>query len=136
MQLTACTADQLAMVREVEDRIRRAPQVYIPVDESLHEGVYTRVAHVPANIVLTGALMKVPTTLLIFGWCVLTRGDHLITVNGFAGFKASAGRKTVFRTYGATDIVMSFATKAKSLEEARKEFTDDKLQEKSQCQVQ
>lgn len=134
MQIAALTPSELAAVRQAEDALKREPQLQIDIKETLHEGVYTRTAFVPENVVLSGALMKVPTTLLVIGRCVLTLSKGTAAVDGFASFTSPAGRKTLFRTLSATKLVMVFATKAQSLEEARKEFTDDVLQGEEPCQ--
>jgi hypothetical protein len=52
-------------------------------------------------------------------------GDEWQCVDGYRVLPASAGRKQVFVSRGAFLITMLFPTKAKSVEEAESEFTDE-----------
>lgn len=131
MILPLSTQKDIAFIRELEDQVRAMPNQYLcPVQQSIHAGIYTRICEMPANSITIGALMKIPTMLIVVGDCTMTIGDQekAINVHGFACFQAPAGRKTAFRCYSDTKVIMSFATKAKTCEEARWEFTDEKLQ--------
>lgn len=101
-------------------------QVSISTDHVLHGGIYTRTIFVPAGVMITGALIKIPTTLTISGKVVLVVGEgERIEIDGFAVLPASTGRKTVFLAHSNTHISMAFATEAQSVEEAENEFTDE-----------
>lgn len=126
MNLPVSNAD-VRFAQSAESIFGQLPQLDIRVETSLHNGVYARTAFLPAGIFLTGCLTKVPTTLLVFGNCALTAADGVHNVRGFAQFETAAGRKTVFRTETDTQLVMIFKTDAKTLEEARRQMTDDIL---------
>lgn len=130
MKLGLSTQRDIEIIREIESRVMQMPQFIVPIKQSLHAGIYTRIAEIPAGVVLVGALMKIPTMLTVVGDCTMTIGDKekTIEIRGSACFEAPAGRKTVFRSWSDTKILMSFATNAGSCEEARKEFTDELLQ--------
>lgn len=121
------TAASVEFAQRVETLLRQVPQVYPRIEVSLHNGVYVRTAFVPAGVVLTGCLTKVPTTLLVFGDCKVTCPDGVMMVKGFEQFETPAGRKTVFRTFTDTKLVMIFKTNATTPEEARRAMTDDIL---------
>ena len=72
MQLMACSPQELLSIRGIEESVKEAPQLKIEIKEVLHAGVYTRIAIVPENVLLVGALMKVPTTLVVVGRCAMT----------------------------------------------------------------
>ena len=134
MQIMACSPKELLLIRGIEESVKEAPQLKIEIREALHAGVYTRIAIVPENVLLVGALMKVPTTLVVVGRCAMTVNGGTSVADCVACFASPAGRKTVFRTFVPTKLIMSFATKAESLEQARQEFTDDVLQGEELCQ--
>lgn len=134
MQLMACSPQELLSIRGIEESVKEAPQLKIEIKEVLHAGVYTRIAIVPENVLLVGAFMKVPTTLVVVGRCAMTVNGGTSVADGIACFTSPPGRKTVFRTFVPTKLIMSFATKAETLEQARQEFTDDVLQGEELCQ--
>ncbi len=120
------TPAALAKVCELEKRVLEVPQVEFTTHHVLHGGVYYRTICIRKGVVLTGALIKIPTTLVVSGKATVLIGDgeeHL--VEGYRVFAASAGRKQAFITHEDTYITMSFKTNAKTVEEAEAEFTDD-----------
>lgn len=121
------TAESVEFARRVQAIVEQAPQVDIRMEAILNDGVYIRTAFIPAGTVLVGALLKVPTTLIVIGKCKLTCADGVIDVDGFAQYSAPAGRKTVFRTFTDTVTVMTYRTSAETCEEARREVTDEIL---------
>ena len=80
----------------------------------------------PAGIVMTGALIKIATTLVIHGDCfVWFGGGKSQRITGYAVLPAQAGRKQAFRAVSDTHITMMFPTQAKTVPEAEREFTDE-----------
>lgn len=132
----ACTETTLAVARNIEALLKSCPQVFLEPEEHLHAGLYSRTIRVPAGIVLTGALIKIPTLLIVTGEVAMSVGDKVSKYSGTNIFEGSAGRKTVFRAIGDTVITMVFASNASDFDEAVKQFTDEQLQEKDKCQVQ
>ena len=123
--IPAMSASEIANVTALEKRVLSLPQVEIHTLHVLHAGMYSRTIFIPAKILLTGALIKIPTLLTICGDVLVNLGDEGTRIAGTAVLPASAGRKQVFVTYAATTVTMSFPTKAKTIEEAEAEFTDD-----------
>lgn len=121
------------IVERISDNINKGVLQVSDLDfqQSIHDGVYTRTVIVPPNVILVGALIKIPTTLLVNGDCYINvNSDDLSDLSlqrytGFNTFKASALRKQIFYTVSETSITMIFATKAKTFDEAEREFTDE-----------
>lgn len=112
-------------VRKLESAILETPQVNIPIEHVLHAGVYARTVMVPAGVVITGALIKIPTVLVISGNAKVFIGDETIEIKGQHVIPASAGRKQAFLAIEDTSITMIFQTDAKTVQDAEKEFTDE-----------
>lgn len=116
----------LDLVRCIEDEVLKVPQVEIPTHHVLHAGIYSRTICIPAGVVLTGALIKIPTTLVINGCASVLIGDgEEVLVQGYKVLAASAGRKVAYIAHADTYVTMYFKTDAKSVEEAEAEFTDE-----------
>lgn len=112
-------------VRALEKILLEKPQVSIPTSHVLHGGIYARSLMIPAGVALTGATIKISTTLIISGEVIVFIGDKTITLRGYNVLPASADRKQAFIAVTDTHMTMFFATKAKTVEEAENEFTDD-----------
>ena len=119
------SAESINKVRQLEDCILKCPQADIPVEHVIHAGVYARTITIPAGIVLTGALIKIPTLLVVSGRSRVFLGDGTIEITGQHVIPASAGRKQAFYAIENTSITMIFHTQAKTVQEAEKEFTDE-----------
>lgn len=112
-------------VQKLEAFLLARPQLTLPVQHVLHAGMYSRTIMVPARHMMTGALIKVPTMLVVQGDCYVTVGSEVKRITGYAVLAAAAGRKQAFRTEADTHITMIFPTEARTVEEAEREFTDD-----------
>ena len=125
-ELPATSGDSLRLTREFEShQLQAGEQLDLETLNVLHAGVYARTIKIPAGVVITGALIKIPTVLLIHGSMKLTAGDKCISVDGFACFKCPAGRKQIMVAKTDCFVTMIFATKAKKVREAEDEFTDE-----------
>lgn len=113
-----------------EASLARMPQVHIPVDHCLHAGLYQRTVKVPAGIVITGALIKIATLLIVSGDCIVHVEGGPIELHGYHVLRAEAGRKQAFVALTDTYLTMVFPTFAATVGEAEREFTEeaDKLQ--------
>lgn len=101
------------------------PDKNLPIQHVLHAGLYARTVCVPANLMITGALVKIPTVLIVQGDCYVTLGDAVRRLTGYHVLTASAGRKQAFRAISDTYITMMFPTKATTVGEAEREFTNE-----------
>lgn len=124
--LPPTTPAALEKVCELEKRVLEVPQVECATHHVIHAGVYHRTICMRKGVVLTGALIKIPTTLVVSGKTSVLIGDgEEYLVEGYRVFAASAGRKQAFIAHEDTYLTMSFKTNAKTVEEAEAEFTDD-----------
>jgi len=123
--LPKLTADQINRISDFEKLSLEQPQVDIPTHHMLHAGMYARSIVLRAGVILTGALIKIATILIIDGHLKACIGDDVIEFEGYHVLPGSAGRKQVFYAITDTNMAMLFPTKAKTVEEAEREFTDD-----------
>ena len=116
----------LDQVRAIESRVLKIPQVPIVTHHVFHAGIYSRTILLPAGCVLTGALIKIATLVIVNGdVSVLVGEGKEIRLRGYNVLPASAGRKQAFIAHSETSFTMQFATQAKTVEEAEREFTDE-----------
>lgn len=123
--IPAMTERQIDNVRQIETMAMEMPQVPIITEHVIHGGMYARTIMVPAGTMITGALIKVPTVLIVNGTCTVYIGDGAVDVNGYHVIPASAGRKQAFIAHADTWITMVVATEAKDVEAAENYFTDE-----------
>lgn len=115
----------IGAVRALEAVQRQMPQVEIQTTHSLHAGTYARTCLIPAGVRLTGALIKIPTTVIVSGDVTVFVGDGTIRMTGYHVVEAEAGRKQVFLAHADTYLTMLFASDSDTVEEAENEFTDE-----------
>ena len=124
-KIPAMSDQSINLVRQFEDFVLTLPQETVETHHVIHGGMYARTIMMPANTVLTGALVNVPTMLIINGSVRVTIGDEAVYLNGHHVFAASKHRKQAFFAVEDTWLTMVFATKAQTVEEAEDEFTDE-----------
>lgn len=112
-------------VRALEVETAKLPQVMLTTEHILHGGMYARTVTIPAGVVITGALIKVATMLIVSGHCRVYLDGKAKEVTGYNVFAASAHRKQAF--FAITDTVLTtvFPCEADSIVKAEDEFTDD-----------
>lgn len=91
----------------------------------LHGGQYSRTICLAANMMITGALMKIPTTLVLHGDVTMYTEDGLVELHGHHVLSASAGRKQAFLAHSEVHLTMTFPTTAQTVAEAEREMTDE-----------
>lgn len=123
--LPAMANEAIAKVRDLEAQASQQPQVDIETLHLIHAGMYQRTIKIPAGAMITGALVKVSTSLVVSGDCFVYIGDETIRLTGYHILPASAGRKQAFVAVADTYLTMSFATDATSVEQAEAQFTDE-----------
>lgn len=124
-RIPAMSSNAIAAVRVLEESVRELPQEPIETHHVLHGGMYARSITIPAGVVLTGAEILVPTTLVVNGDVTVYVGDDSIRMQGYCVLAASVGRKQAFIAHEDTMLTMIFATKATSIEQAEEEFTHE-----------
>ena len=121
----AMSANDIGRVRELESALLTMPQVEMETQHVFHAGTYARTICLRDGLVITGALVKIPTILIINGDATVFLGDRTERITGHCVMLASAGRKQAFVAHTDTWITMVFATDAKTVEEAERQFTDE-----------
>jgi hypothetical protein len=121
-----------AMSGAAVDKIRALEQINLQQEQTpivthhlIHAGMYHRTIKIDAGVVLTGALIKRATTVTVSGDALVSTGDYAVRLVGYHVLPASAHRKQAFLANTETHITMCFPTKAKTVEEAEAEFTDE-----------
>lgn len=112
-------------VRQLEQEILNSPQTEIVTQHVLHAGMYARTIMIPSGVVLTGALIKIPTLLIVNGDVMIYRDDGPVRISGHNVMLGAAGRKQAFVAVSDTYLTMIFPTDAKTVSTAEAEFTDD-----------
>jgi len=123
--LTPTSEEVLDRLYETQEKMLSLVQEGIQTDHVLHAGMYSRTITMPPHTKLMGALIKIPTL-------VITVGDGAVFVNGewkaVRGYQVIPGckdRKQAFFSLGPLIVTMIFPTKAKTVDEAEREFTDE-----------
>lgn len=80
---------------------------------------------IPAGVVITGALIDVPTILIVDGDATVNTGDGAARLTGYRVLAASAGRRQAFVAHADTHLTMIFATRADDVAAAEGEFTSE-----------
>lgn len=119
------TDSDLANVRALETAVGELAQVSIPTQHVFHAGVYVRTVTVPAGVVITGALIKCATILIINGDGIAYLDGRPVEFSGYNVLTASARRKQAFVAKTNTDLTMIFATDATTVHDAEECFTDE-----------
>lgn len=112
-------------VVKLEEFVGKLPQVDLPTSHTLHGGVYTRTLKVPVGAVVVGALIKIPTTIIIEGNVVVYMDGEVKELIGYNVFIAAAHRKQAVVAKSEVNWTMIFRTDAKTIKEAEQEFTDE-----------
>lgn len=112
-------------VRQLEVEALKMPQVKVETTHVFHAGMYARTCKVPAGVLITGALIRVATLLVVVGEAMVYTDDGTKRMDGYNLLAASAKRKQAFFAIKDTYITMVFPTKATTVEQAEEEFTDE-----------
>lgn len=118
-------ANAIARVCALEQVVARAPQIDMPTQHVFHAGLYARSICLPAGCVLTGALIKIATLLIVSGDATVFTGAEAMRLTGYHVLPASAGRKQAFVAHVDTCITMLFKSAAAAVEDVEREFTDE-----------
>lgn len=118
------TAEGLVKINRVQERIREMPEAPVPTKHLIHGGMYARTVSMPKNMLITGALIKKATIVIVIGAAMAFVGDEWVEVQDCV-VPASAGRKQLFFALGPVELTMIFPTHAQTVEEAENEFTDE-----------
>ena len=122
--IPAMTEAVIERVRAVEAHILATQEQFdLPLLHVLHGGMYVRSLFMPAGTIITGALIRIPTTVIVVGDAIVWLGDAERRVSGHTILPASANRKQGFHAISNVHLTMLFPTAAKTVAEAEQEFT-------------
>lgn len=125
--IPAMSDAEIEKVTDLENEAFKYPQLAIEIQHIFHAGVYARTAILPENTMITGALLKVPTILIVNGDCTIFVGHETRRLTGYHVFSAAANRKQAFVAHKRTELTMLYATEYTTVEQVEQEFTDDFL---------
>lgn len=123
--LVAADASTLTVLRSLDAHMLVLPQTEIQIDHLIHGGMYARTARVPAETVVSGAMLSRATVLVINGDVSVFTGMDSVRLTGFHVLPGSAGRKQLFRTHTETQLTMVLPSDADSVAQAEGDFTDE-----------
>ncbi|MET1025621.1 MAG: hypothetical protein ABWY00_00530 [Dongiaceae bacterium] len=115
----------IGKVRALETRAAQLPQEPIATAHLFHAGLYARSIVIPAGVMITGTLIKIPTILIISGDVVMYVDGQARELRGYNVFAASARRKQAFVALTDVSMTMLFQTRAKTVAAAEDEFTGE-----------
>ena len=124
-RIAVMSESAIEKVRLVQNAMLKFPQIDLPVHHILHGGMYSRSLVIPAGVAIAGAFIQVPTTLVVNGNVTVYANDQAYEIDGYQVLVASAGRKQVFVAHADTNMTMTFATGATTVEDAENEFTSE-----------
>ncbi|GAB3458487.1 hypothetical protein [Insolitispirillum peregrinum] len=121
----SASPEAVAQVRHLEHEVLKLPQVPITTEHTLHAGLYARTIRIPAGVLLTGALIRIPTLLILDGEVVVYAAEGPVHLSGHHVLRGEVGRKQAFLALADTAMTMVFPTAATTIEHAENEFTDE-----------
>lgn len=126
--LTPTTEAELQRLVRVEEMLRAKEEeapFSVPTEHLLHAGVYARTIRLSPGDVIVGVMIDIPTVVVVNGDCRVLLASKWHHVKGYYVLPGMAKRKQLFHAFGNTEITMIFATEAKTVEEAEREFTSE-----------
>lgn len=126
LAIPAMTEEQIDRIFEFEKHLAdNFPAEPVTTHVVIHGGMCARTVYLRAGTAYTGSVIKVPSVITLCGDCMVNNGDSKIHVKGYNTFPAAAHRKQALIAIGDTVMTMTFATQAKTLEEAEAEAVED-----------
>ncbi len=123
--LPSMNKEAIYKVKVFESEVSKLPQIDIATSHIIHGGMYARTILIPAGAVLTGALIKIATILIVQGHAIVYIGNDSVEMSGYNVLPASANRKQAFFAKADTYLTMIFPSGAKDIDTAEMEFTDE-----------
>lgn len=123
--LASATPAMIAKIQGAVERLQKYPHVKFKTRHLIHGGVYYRTMNVRKGDIVAGCLIKVPTTLVISGKVVVYDGEGWTTYAGYHVIAGMPHRRQIFLGEEFSTMTMSFATKAMTVGDAEKYFTDE-----------
>jgi hypothetical protein len=123
--LVPASQSSIEKVDRLTGALLKMPQLQFVTEHMIHAGMYTRTLLLPADTLCTAVFFKIPTVIIIVGRADIFSNDDVISVDGYTVVPGSAGRKIAVWARSRIGASMIFPTKARTVEEAQEEFTDE-----------
>lgn len=138
--LKAVTKESEEVCGEVYGYLKEHPKSFDPpIDSYIHGEIYTRTMFLPKGVMIIGALIKIPTTVIVSGNCVVSDGINVVNLEGYSTLMGAPNRRSIFYAIEDTYVTMLCKVKATTIKEAEKEFTDEwellTTNKENKCQV-
>lgn len=124
-RIVAMSENSIGVARKLETVVGELPQLQVGTHHIIHGGLYARTIMIPEGSVIVGALVKIPTILIIQGDLALWVDGKAEELHGYNIFAASANRKQAVAAIKDTYVTMLFSTNVNTVEEAENQFTDE-----------
>lgn len=124
-RIPAMSNAQIDKVQQFQDELMQLPQAQLETQHVIHGGMYARTIKLQAGHALAGALIKVPTMLIVNGHAMISVGDDSTELYGHNVLAGSGMRKQAFYAYADTWLTMIYVTDATTVEDAESGFTDE-----------
>ncbi len=123
--IPAVTGDAKIKFDKAIRYLETLPQADLKTEHHIHAGVYSRTVFIPKGVLLIGTEMQCATQLIQCGHGRFSDGTHARDVHGYEVLEGVPHRQCAFLAYEDSWATMLFATNAKTVEEAEKEFCKD-----------
>lgn len=123
--IPAMLPHEIENVRDLEAVLLTMPQVSIVTGHIIHGGMYARTVKIPARVIITGVLVKVPTILIVQGCALVYIGSAELELDGYNVVPAAAGRKQSFIARSDVYLTMILPSEATDVGAAESDFTDE-----------
>jgi hypothetical protein len=120
--LRAATAAELQVIDELRLAMERCPQIDMPTEHILHGGMYARSIRMAPGDVVLGALILVPTLIVLNGSVSVLVGNRAVDYQGYNVIPGAAGRQSMFFAHSSLELTMIYPTRAKTVDEAEEEI--------------
>jgi len=124
-EITAKSKKAIHDVERLEAAVMDCEQVDIKTIHTIHAGTYLRTITMPAGCLVTGAIIKLDTTLIVSGDVILYVDGEPVHVSGYHILPAHKGRKQAVLANTESNLTMVFPTQATTVDEAEREMTDE-----------
>lgn len=114
----------LAVLEVLERGLLERPQIPLQTHHYLWAGVYYRWVCMPEGVVLTGAVIRIPTLLTLSGDVSVWVEGTWTRYTGVAVLPCEPHRKSLMVAHIPTHLLMGFGTAATTADEAEREFCE------------
>lgn len=109
-----------------ETIVEQGVEAEIPIEHFVYAGLYVRTCRLPKDSLIVGAMIQIPTVVIVSGNCVVSAGLFTQDIIGNnIVIKGLSNRRQIFLAREDSSITMIFRTDNTDLRECEKEFTPE-----------